>query len=284
MPAKYSDYSTGNYDSLNQHLWTGEALVLFELFFNLNSPFITHWASILTNIKKETELLPGLYKRHPMPYDSDHKYFDEISLDEYLGLCFSYGTLGLTKYAEDILEHHIKNSWCVSDDKRLMNTSVRQHVFTLPFWKTLSKALITAIKTRDFTGSNEMDKILEENDGVNLLTNYRMPKDRLFIYLAAKKNPPVICWLHFILAAFITLRPSNKETSGKCLLFYKLAFLQNIGKPFKFLVKLFKKRIPDLSGLFHSYYDDRNHPFIYIAKAIEFKSDGEMESIESILS
>lgn len=276
-PGKNSNYETHAYDSMNQHLWTGEALVLFELFFNLNSPFIAHWTSVLTKVKKETELAPGLYTRHPFPYGTETPSFDEISLDEYLGLCFSYGTLGLVNYSKEILDYHIEKKWCVSDHDRLKNINIRDHIFTVPFWKTIFRALVFAIKTRDFTGSNEMDKILEQNDGVNLLTNYRMPKDRLFIYLAAKETPPLACWLHFILSAFMTLRKNNTETSGLCLLFYKLAFLQNIGKPFKFLVKMFRKRIPYLDGLFYKYYDDKNHPFIHIAGQIQFSESGTID-------
>lgn len=284
LPGHVSDYTVSRYDSLNQHLWTGEALVLFRLFFNLNSAFISHWSSILVNIKLETELTHGLYTRHPLPYNSEHPLFDEISLDEYLGLSFSYGTLNLRLYAQEILSYHIEKNWCVSDHARLKNVNVKDHVFTLAFWSTIFRAIKTAIKTKDFTGSNDMDKILESNDGVNLLTNYRMPKDRLFIYLAAKKNPPLICWIHFLIAGLMTLRPKNKETSGLCLLFYKLAFLQNIGRPCKYLVKKFSKRILNLSALFEKYYDDKSHPFISIAKEIEFNKSGEIITTDYTLS
>lgn len=280
LPANNSDYTKGKYDSLNQHLWTGETLLLFSLFFNLNDEFKLHWYITLKGIKKVTEIAPGLYKRHPDPYSDKDPRYDEISLDEYLGINFSYKVVDLNKESQDILDYHKKKNWCVSDKSSLVDLNIKQEIFTIKFLKTAYQVIKYCIVSGDFTGSNDLDKIIETNPGVDLLTSYRQPKDQLFIYLSANKRAPILCWLHFFVTALLTLKGSNNEKSGRILLFFKLLYLQKFFKPIKWLAKYYDKKMTykygifPLAACFKLYYEHKEHPFHRIAECIYIDDNG----------
>lgn len=287
LPAVRSNWLTGNYDSLNQHLWTGEALLLWDLCYDLDDHFRTEWIRALRDIFKKTTIFPGLISRHPFPYNQSPS-FDEISLDEYFGACCSCVVMDLKDQARDMLKYHEDHGWHVSDAPQLIGKKVSDYVFTFGFWKTIGRSLAYVFKTWDFTGSNELDAILAQNEGVDLLTSYRMPKDRLFLKLAAGGSGSLVDVFHFYLSAMLTLKVSNDETSGRILLLFKLLLLQKLGHPQTSLAKYYKKKMTAKYGRFYlhecfkKYYEDPKHPFIQIVKYIDVSDDGQVIPLDPL--
>lgn len=285
LKAKVSNWEAGIYDSLNQHLWTGEALMLWVLCCNVTDGWVAYWKKTVQNVLDKTLLAPGLLMRHPYPYIKTDKY-DAISLDEYFGAMMYCKVVGNLWFPKDAILYGEKVAWCVIDQPLYVNKSPKDYIWKWSFWKTAFKAIAFAIKTRDFTGSNEMDKILEEDRGVDLVSSYRMPKDQLFIYLAAGEQPGLLMWVHFYIAAFLTLRVSNDEKSGRILLFFKLLFLQKFyNGPHKWLAKYYRSKMKKKYGnlylheCFKLYYEEHDHPFIEIAKSIYIDDNGFIDCI-----
>jgi len=280
LQSKVSNWEQGVYDSLNQHLWTGEALLLWELCCDVTPGWKAYWAKAVDNILSKTQLIAGVISRHPYPYNLTEN-FDQISLDEYFGAMMYCKVVGNTYFPKDAILYGEKVSWCIIDQVPYLNLSPWKYAKTLAFWKTLFKVIKFAIKTRDFTGSNEMDKIIGENMGVDILTNYRMPKDQLFIYLTDNEQPGILMWIHFFISALHTLRLKSNETSGRILLFFKLLFLQkHFDTKVKWLTKYYKKQMTKKYGDFYlhecfkKYYEEQAHPFIQIAKHVFIDDNG----------
>lgn len=289
LQSKVSNWESGVYDSLNQHLWTGRALIFWELCCETTPAWKAYWKKTTDNILERTQLIPGLLMRHPYPYIKTDQY-DQISLDEYFGAMLYCKVVDNTWFPRDAILYGEKVSWCIVDDTHFINKRPGDYIWTWSFWKTAFKALSFAIKTRDFTGSNEMDKILAQDKGVDLLTSYRMPKDQLFIYTSANEQPGLLMWIHFYITALLTLRSSNDETSGRLLLFDKLLFLQKFyNGPHKLLAKYYRYKMRKKYGdnylhmCFKKYYEEPNHPFIEIAKYMFIDDNGIIDCVGEVV-
>lgn len=230
--------------------------------------------------------LSGLYARHPYPYRYTDQY-DPVSLDEYFGILSTVMCTQALVIPHSILGYAKKVNWFISD--RPGHEEKKPNILSFTSIKEILKLIWAAIKQKDFTGSNELDKVIYASPVLSHLTRWWLPKDRVFFYLSAHKEVPWYCYLHLKLAAKSTLRESNNETSGKILLFFKILFFQTYfslhlgienleirNSFYKISQEYHQKMLAKygheyLKVVFEKYFEDKNHPFIKIAA--EFKFD-----------
>jgi len=114
-PARDSNPETGDYDSENQGLWTGEAGILLHLngFHEIVSgPYKRNFNKMMTSI--EVDRIPGLYSRHPYPfYKKDHH---NVSKDEYRGFAYGAAVTQNKGLMRKIIEYGQINDWFFIDD------------------------------------------------------------------------------------------------------------------------------------------------------------------------
>ena len=295
-----SDWTEENYDSLNQFLWTGEALLLIDLCAVKDEGYrlkkiqlrsdVTRMLRALTNeTRGPLKENAGLYSRQPNPYKYK-KQFDPISIDEYFGLMSTFLVTELEDKANECLEYAKKVSFFISDWPAHHGVNPLRYFKMWKTYKDIFKITWYSIKKRDLTGSNELDKIIYESPSLRNLTRWFMPKDQLWFCLACNKKPSWIMITHTQLAAKSTLKIENNETSGRCLLFFKILFLQKylekkedkkISEMQKKLASMFHEKSTEkygehyLPAIFSKYYEDSLHPFHAIAKEIKFSNTQE---------
>ena len=267
LPAASSD-GDKKWDSLNQHLWTGVAELMYRSLFGLN--FTPKYSDNLHMFENK-----GVLSRHPFPYWTmpldfkeaqrmgySHGY-DPVSLDEYLGYSFT----GYVK--EYIYDKAIENGWLLYDK----DPSIKlRDVLKLGLIKEIAYIVCIAIKTKDFGGSNELDEYIYKTKYFKYLSRVIQPKDRYIIKIAHNKKPSLLDKLHFDLSIKDTLKKGTDKLSGKLLLFYKIMFLNQKGFDVHKLAKQYHDRMTELFGedylenIFFNYCDDKKHPFIEIVR------------------
>lgn len=272
------------HDSQNQHLWTGQAMLL-KLFylrtysnfrFINNSIAFSDIISLCCDFPGINVVEPMFITRHPEPYINTPEY-DPMSFDEHNGIAYSCLALNDYFWLNEIIRYGDRYAWCFYE-KKLYTNPWRNLLYPktlFPFLKTLFKALKFAIKTKDFTGSNEMDSIIGENETLGLLSRIRLPKDVAFLKIISPDyRPSFLGKLHFFLAALHTIK--KPDLSGKNMLWFKLLAFELKGyKPWwvLFIVKKFQGDKINIQNVFVDFYTEKvhkfRHPFINLRRYID---------------
>lgn len=283
------------YDSLNQHLWTGEAAILIAILFDKgNDAFYNKLHGMLEISLARTKIADGLYSRQPYPYVTLPKDpieakklgysagYDSISLDEYNGIAFSCAVLDRKDIMREILVYAENNNWCFHDGFPNVNPFKQLSKKPKSFLNTLKDVISYVFKTKDVTGSNELDQIIDNDLAVELFSRVLQPKDRLILKLAGGRSGSLLDWTQFLMATLATCKPDNNETSGKILGFFRLKMLEVLGAQncLTNLVKrifhgrLSKKYGPNyMKEIFNAYYEDKNHPFHNLIDGVDINTE-----------
>lgn len=263
-PAHYVEKYNWEYNDLNQYLWTGE-LMLLKAHFGIIKLVDYDRYRFIGSI---THCGDCFWTRQPPEKFLKSKKFDPISFDEHNGIAFSSVALRSYGQLHRIIEYGKKYGWCYYEKKLYINPFKEIIRKPIPFIKTLFKAIKFAIKTKDLTGSNDMDKIIAENEELVLLSRVRLPKDIAFLKICSPYHKPsFIGLLHFFISAIHTIK--KPELSGKNMLFFKLMAFEQLGYEPLWVIwlrKYFNDKV-DIVEVFDRFYYD-NHPFKKIIRKI----------------
>lgn len=239
-----SDAQNGLFDSENQHLWTGEGLILLCLLDLVEDVNLENFRNSLRNTKTGH----GLYARHPKPYiDSEHH---NVSWDEYAGIMMSLAVAKNKRTAQSIIDYGEANRWVFLDsDDDLLWVPEKYTKRKWTKWLYLR------------------------------LSAWRQPKERMFYKVVAGEKPSAFQVFHMALALLHTAKRPPGDTSGKLLAWFKIKALKILGYESKILdyaIKKFDKRMKNMYGnesyienLVEIYFKDKDHPFHTLVKGMK---------------
>lgn len=235
-PAKQSNNLHGpKWDSDNCFLWTGRFNNIFTWLNYINEAEMSVMQQQYmraTVVRSIVECSPNkvLYRHVPSLEYMHSDIYDRVSLDEYIGtslMVLSCETEASTRVAEGLYEGLKKNGWSMDFQSYFKKRSIKEESFwkrTKEFFKTLKEVYQVAKATGKWGGSTEMDRVIESNYDLLKLSTIMLPKDRLFVKLAAEKKPSLIDWTHHYLNCFFSIR--KKKLSGLMLTFDKLLYFE----------------------------------------------------------
>jgi hypothetical protein len=236
-PAKLSNNITGDprWDSDNCFLWTGRFTNLFtwlKHFEDINETVLHQQYMRATVLRSIVECAPNKQLSRHIP---NHEYlwskiWDRVSLDEYIGtslMILNCNTDEADKVGKGLYEGLKKNNWSMSFDSHF------RYMIGKKFFKRVKdmfltlKAMVKVARSNGkWGGSTEMDKVIAKNGDLLKLTSIMLPKDRLFVKLAAEVKPSIIDWTHHYLNCIFSIR--KKKLSGLMLTFDKLLYFQRL--------------------------------------------------------
>jgi hypothetical protein len=261
-----SDPTSGNYDSENPNLFTGEAGILVKLNGLDPAPYIRNAAKSIMSVMvldEEGREIKGLFSRQPGSYNSKNV----VSHDEYSGYCFTACAVPQFRNSiiSDIVEYGKKYGYCYDDTNPQVNP-VAQLKYNIKLWFQL---FCVAFLKHD----------REKYPLVNTLTHRRQPDEVAFYKMISDKHKPSLFGVfYFALSLILSVRKPKGSTSGKIINWNKLKALEIIGyKSFmvKVASKYFYKRLNKdygenyVSELYKIYFRDPMHPFHELVKGLK---------------
>lgn len=236
-PAHLSNNLEGpKWDSDNCFLWTGRFMNLRDYLVyteEIECPALHEQYLKAMVLRSIVECSPKklLYRHPPTQSYLWSKIYDRASLDEYIGtslMILSSDSIPLTKLALGIHDALKKQNWSMHTSSYATERRKKPKNFIEKvklFFSGLKAIYKVAKANGKWGGSREMDKVIDDNYILSRLSTIMLPKDRLFVKLAAGKRASIIDWTHHYLNCWFSIR--KKKLSGLMLTFDKLLYIDN---------------------------------------------------------
>jgi len=227
-PVMQQNPDKGDWDSDNPHLWTGQLNLLlryhgyFEDLSILDDQLNRFDSTIVS-----TMVVRGLNARHaPLGIYLDSDEYDAISLDEHDGMFFSSAALASTKDAA-ILNYGESNGWSFNEKEPFAGAFPKNIKSWINLIKGLGEIIVFAIKNKDFSGSDKMDKVIFKYPELIRLSRVRLGKERAFMRMSIGMKPGLMSYAHLVVSLYYSAK--KNKISGHNRSFYRFLVLSNIG-------------------------------------------------------
>lgn len=114
-PAVNSDPENHRFDSENQNLFSGQAIMLLNLNNLMNWTDIENFHRGLNTCK----IMPGLYSRYPLSYNEPTRH--GISHDEMTGISIGCMAIGETEIPQQMIDYGKRHNWTFIDENPSAN-------------------------------------------------------------------------------------------------------------------------------------------------------------------